>query len=90
MQSVSPVLTEQEVSAERVIALDQLEYLPIIVARVRGEGGWIASVTRYRLSDAERKAIADGADFLIYQPHHGPVMPLGLAVAMPESYPEIS
>lgn len=89
MQSVSPVLTEREVEAEQVLALDQPEYLPIVVARIRADNGWVATVTRYRLSAEELAAITKGADLLIYQPHLGPVMPLGLAVAMPGAYPEV-
>lgn len=89
MESVSPVLTEAEVVAEQVCALDQSEYLPIVVARIRGEEGWVASVTRYRFSAKELAAIMEGADLLIYQPHLGALMPLGLAVAMPGAYPEV-
>ena len=88
MESVSPVFTEKEVVAEQVIALDQPQYLPIVVARIRGDG-YVASVTRYRPSAKERAVLAEGGDLLIYQPHLGPLMPLGLAVAKPESYPEI-
>jgi len=33
MDSVSPVLTTAEIPTEQVIALDQPQYLPIIVAR---------------------------------------------------------
>jgi hypothetical protein len=88
MQSVSPVLTEHEVGAEQVIALGDPEYLPIIVARIRYAGGEAATLTRFRLSDDERKAIAGGADLLLSQPHHGPLMPIGIQFAMAESYPE--
>jgi hypothetical protein len=88
MQSVSPVFTEKEVVAEQVIALDQPEYLPIIVARIRGDEGYVASVTRYRFTAKELAAIMNGADLLIYQPHLRALMPLGLAVAMPGAYPE--
>jgi hypothetical protein len=88
MWSVSPVLTEAEVDSEQVIALDQPKYYPIVVARVRYSDDSIASVTRFRLSDKERDAIAAGADLLISQPHHGPLMPIGLQLAMKDSYPE--
>lgn len=93
MQSVSPVFTEREVEAERVIALDQPQYFPIISLRVNysdrdGNLDGIATVTRFRFSDSERAAIANGADLLISQPHHGPLMPVGLQLAMKDSYPE--
>ena len=87
-QSVSPVFTEAEVPAEQVIALDQPEYLPIIVARITYSDGSPASVTRFRFSEAERAAIANGADLLISQLHHGPLMPIGLQLASPNTYPE--
>jgi hypothetical protein len=87
MNSVSPVLTEKEVYCEQVIALEQPEYFPIIVARVAYADGSPASVTRFRFSDEERKAIANGADLLLSQPHHGPLMPIGLQLARPDSYP---
>ena len=92
MNSVSPVYTDAEVGAEQVIALDQPEYYPIIVARVTftdkdGQPLSVASVTRYRFSDLERMAIAAGADLLISQPHHGSLMPIALQLAMPGQYP---
>ena len=92
MNSVSPVLTELEVEAERVIALDQPEYYPVISLRVtyndkdgNPESG--ATLTRFRFSDKDREAIAAGADLILSQPHHGPLMPIGLQLAMPNQYP---
>ena len=38
MDSVSPVLTAAEIPAEQVVALDQHQYLPIIVARITHMG----------------------------------------------------
>ena len=91
MNSVSPVLTQNEVGTEHVIALDQPEYFPIIIARVRYQDGALASIVRFRLSDLERKAISEGADLIISQPHLGSFMPLGLQLAFPSEYPlEIS
>lgn len=87
MDSVSPVLTEREVEAEHVVALDQPQYFPVIVARVSFEEGGVASFTRFRFTAKEREAIAKGADLLISQPHHGPLMPIGLQLAMKDSYP---
>ncbi len=93
MDSVSPVLTEHEVDAERVIALDQEQYFPIIILRVQyqnkdGNPDGVGTVTRFRFSDKERELIASGADLLISQPHHGSLMPLGFQFAMPDRYPE--
>lgn len=92
MNSVSPVLTELEVEAERVIALGQEEFYPVISLRVTfndkdGNEGSKATMTRFRFSDKEREAIAAGADLILSQPHHGPMMPIGLQFAMPDKYP---
>jgi hypothetical protein len=81
------VLTEKEVDSEQVIALEQGEYYPIIVARIVYGDGTPATVTRFRFSDAERELVAKGADLLISQPHHGPLMPIGLQLAMKDGYP---
>ena len=92
MNSVSPVMTEAEVEAERVIALDQPEFYPVISLRVTYQDKdenpkALATVTRYRFSDKERELIAAGADLLLSQPHHGPLMPIALQLAMPNDYP---
>ena len=87
MNSVSPVLTEAEIPAEQVIALGQEGYYPIIVARIIYPDKSVASLTRFRFSDKEREAIANGADLILSQPHHGPLMPIGLQLAMPDQYP---
>ncbi len=92
MNSISPVLTEYEVEAEQVIALDQPQYYPIISLRVTfndkdGDEKSVATMTRFRFSDKDRDAIAAGADLILSQPHHGPLMPIGLQLAMPNEYP---
>lgn len=87
MDSVSPVLTEREISAEQVIALGQEEYFPIVVARVVFADGSLGSYTRFRFSDAERDLIAVGADLILGQPHNSGMMPISLQLAMPGEYP---
>jgi hypothetical protein len=87
MNSISPVLTEKEVPAEQVIALGQDEYYPIIGARIIFAGGLKSTVFRFRFSDMERKAIAEGADLILSQPHHSSVMPMGIQLAFPNEYP---
>ncbi len=88
MDSISPVLTDAEVSAEQVIALGQKEFFPIVVARIVFEDGSIGSLTRFRFTAAERELIAAGADLILGQPHHGPMMPVSLQLAMPGEYPK--
>ena len=87
MNSISPVLTESEVSSEHIVALGQDNYYPVVVARIVYPSGQIASLTRFRFSDRERAAIANGADLILSQPHHHAMMPIGLQFAMPNEYP---
>lgn len=65
MQSISPVFTENEVELERVIALDQPEYLPIIILPIQYSDGNIGAAVRFKLSDEERRAITEGADLVV-------------------------
>jgi hypothetical protein len=89
MQSVSPVLTEAEIYSEQVIALEhQEQYLPIVVARILFQDKSRCSIVRFRFTDEERKLIAEGADLIIGQPHHGSVMPMSVQLAMPGKYPQ--
>ena len=87
MNSVSPVFTEANIEAEKVVALGDPRYYPIIVLRAKYTDNSVASVTRFRFSDADRELIAKGADLVLSQPHHGPMMPIGLQLAMPGEYP---
>ncbi len=92
MNSVSPVFTEFEVEAERVVALEQKPYYPIIVLQATwidkdGNVESVSSLTRFRFSDTERELIAKGADLILSQPHHGQMMPIGIQLAMPDQYP---
>ena len=91
MDSISPVLTATEVTCEEVIALDQPEYFPVIVLRtcyIKDDLSVdFSSYVRFRFSEAERAFIARGADLLVSQPHHGPLMPIALQLAMPGEYP---
>jgi hypothetical protein len=93
MDSVSPVLTPAEVPAEQVIALDQPQFFPIVVARIdytdgtQSEGGIAYTLCRFRLTDVERALIAAGTDLIVGQPGHGQWMPISLQLAMPGEYP---
>ena len=88
MDSVSPVLTESEVESEQVIALGQEQYFPIIVARILFSDQTPCSMVRFRFTDKERELIAQGADLIIGQPHHGSMMPMSTQLAMPGEYPQ--
>lgn len=58
MTPVSPVLDEKLASSEVVYAKDQPEYIPL--PTLRNSKGMVLS--RWKLSDIEREAIALGAD----------------------------
>lgn len=88
MDSVSPVLTDKEVESEQVVALEQEQYYPIIVARIIFQDESISSLVRFRFTDEERQLIAQGADLIIGQPHHGSMMPMSTQLAMPGEYPK--
>ena len=88
MNSVSPVLTEAEVDSEQVVALEQEQYYPIIVARILFEDKSPCSMVRFRFSEKDRELIAKGADLILGQPHHGSMMPMSVQLAMPGEYPK--
>ena len=65
MNSVSPVYTEETVLMERVIALDQKPYFPIIILPVKYGDGTQGMAVRFRFTEEERQQIADGGDLLL-------------------------
>jgi hypothetical protein len=88
MQSVSPVWTDAEVEIERVIALDQPQYQPIIILPVRYSDGTSGLSVRFRLSDEERAAIAAGEDLVITElTFGGSFTPLNVMVCKPNESP---
>jgi hypothetical protein len=88
MESVSPVLTEEFVEIEKVIALDQKQYIPLIVLPVLYQDGVVGMCVRFRLTDEERKAITDGADFVISEMTFGQSFtPLCVVVCKPDTNP---
>ena len=88
MESVSPVWTEREIPVERVVALDQPEYRPIIVLPVSYQDGTRALVVRFRLTEEEKAAIANGADLVITELTFGArFTPLGFHLCQPNEHP---
>lgn len=88
MDSVSPVWSEDQVSMERVIALDQHDYVPIIVLPVRYSDGLSGMSVRFRLTDEERQAITDGADVIVTElTFGGPFTPINLHFCKPNESP---
>jgi hypothetical protein len=61
MQPTTPVLAEEFQDKEVVYAKDQPEYNPL--PTLRNQDGVVLS--RWKLTEAERKAVAEGADILL-------------------------
>jgi len=88
MDSVSPVWSEEQVPIERVLALDQPEYIPIIVLPVRYQDGVSGLSVRFRLTAAERQAVAEGADLIITEmTFGGPFTPIDVKLCKPNESP---
>jgi len=82
MQSVSPVFSEESVELEKVIALDQPEYEPIIGLPVIYPDGLRGVAVRFRLSEEEKRLIAEGGDILITElTFGGKFTPISIQVA---------
>jgi hypothetical protein len=83
MISVSPVLTEEHVESERVIALDQAEYTPLIILPVMSDVS-DGMVVRFRLNEEERARVAAGGDLVIMELTFGrQFTPIALGIVMP-------
>lgn len=100
MYSVSPVMDELHQKNERVIALDQPEYAPIIALPldicIRGERpareySPSLMAVRFRLTDEERAAIAAGADLVLTESVFGsPFTPINIQFCKPDEAPQFS
>jgi hypothetical protein len=79
--SIGPVVEGLE-DYEKIYALEQRQYIPL--RTLPGENG-DSAITKWELSDTQRKAIADGADILLEVMHFkGPLAPVRMMVAKPE------
>lgn len=88
MESVSPVWTEAEVHIERVVALDQPECAPVVALPIRYADNTSGIAVRFRMNDAERKAITEGADIIITELTFGlPMTPIHVCVCAPNTLP---
>ena len=88
MDSVSPVWTDADVEGERVIALDQPEYLPLIALPFTYSDGVRGVAVRFRLTDKEREAIAGGADLLVTELASSYFTPIHIQTCPPNTRPE--
>lgn len=80
MQPISPVIPGNE-EFEVVYAANQPEYIPLPVLRTE-----MSLLSRWRLTEAERKHIADGGDLFVCVLHFGePLRPLLPIADTPEN-----
>lgn len=73
--------------SERVIALDQPEYIPLVGLPVLFSDGKKGVSVRFRFSEEERRAIADGADLVITELVAGGFTPIHTCLSMPNQNP---
>ena len=90
MNSISPVIDEDHVKYEQVIALDQPQYEPIIIVPyldVSTDVQIKAMSVRFRLTDEERDQIAKGGDLILNELTFSDTFtPIQLYVRMPGEY----
>lgn len=85
MTCVSPVLPGSA-PIEIVLGKDQPEYLPLPAVYLNTPA--CPMITRWRLTDAERAAVAQGADVVLQQlTFMNPFQPVCLQVVMPDAMP---
>lgn len=84
MRMVAPRTGAPEIT----IAEDQHEYMPLTVAQYRFSDGSIGVLSRWRLNEYERAAIANGEDLYICMlTGGGPMQPIAPQVG-PQGYVE--
>ncbi len=87
MESVSPVWTEEDIEGEKVIALDQPQYKPLVVMPFKFGDGTPGMSVRFRLSDADKFAIQTGADLVITELTFGEFSPIDVRLCQPNKRP---
>ena len=87
MTPVSPV-APGSAEAEVTYAKDQQEYLPLPTLRL--DTPQVPVISRWRLTEDERKAIAEGADVVLTLWTFGnPLQPILLEVCAEDEYPHM-
>jgi hypothetical protein len=83
--SIGPVVEGLE-DFEKIYALEQGQYIPL--RTLPGENG-NSAITKWELSEEQRKALAEGADILLEVLHFkGPLAPVRMMVVAREDYDE--
>ena len=85
MTPVSPVMPGSE-PIEVVLGKDQPQYAPLPAVYLDSTAR--PMITRWRLSDEERRAVADGADIVLQQlTFQQPFQPVNLQIVHPHECP---
>jgi hypothetical protein len=85
MEPVSPVMPGSE-PIEVVLGKDQPQYIPLPAVYLDTNAR--PMITRWRLTEEERDAIANGADIVMQQlTFRNPYQPVNLQVVFPEENP---
>lgn len=88
MLSISPVYNEEFQECEKIIALDQPEYLPLVCLPIEMPEG--AVLTRWEFTKEERELVSSGADLVICMLLFGkPFTPIGLEVTPKDKQPNM-
>jgi hypothetical protein len=85
MTPTSPVLPGSE-SIEIVLGRNQPQYTPLPAVYL--DTPCKPMITRWRLTDEERDAVANGADVILQQLTFGePFQPVNLQIVLPDNWP---
>lgn len=87
MDSISPVFDNETIELERVLALDQPEFVPIIVLPLNFTDNTSGLCVRFKLSEQEKKLISEGADLVITQMTDNLFTPMHLAIVKTNERP---
>jgi hypothetical protein len=92
MMPISQIYTEDTIEAERVLALDQPEYSPLIALRIASKTQPMhGEFTRWEFSEEERNMIALGANLVVSNlvlPNQ-PFPPICLQIVAPGQAPSL-
>jgi hypothetical protein len=87
MEAVSPVMPGSE-PIEIILGKDQPEYMPLPVVYLNSPS--VPMLSRWRLSEEERAAVAEGADIVLTQLTFGGLFrPVNLQIVAPDAMPAL-
>ena len=87
MEAVSPDMPGSE-PIEIILGKDQPEYMPLPVVYLNSPS--VPMLSRWRLSEEERAAVAEGADIVLTQLTFGGLFrPVNLQIVAPDAMPAL-